>query len=52
MEFTSHESDKGLEATLVTGPRGQYCKGSKKAYPQKKLRYYKLLKCKTYYMFL
>ncbi|XP_060868061.1 protein lin-28 homolog [Metopolophium dirhodum] len=40
VEFTCHESDKGLEATLVTGPRGQYCKGSKKAFPQKKLRCY------------
>ncbi|KAL4113911.1 hypothetical protein QTP88_017465 [Uroleucon formosanum] len=40
VEFTCHESDKGLEATLVTGPRGQYCKGSKKSFPQKKLRCY------------
>lgn len=39
MEFICHESDKGLEANLVTGPGGQYCKGSKKAYPQKRLRY-------------
>jgi len=24
---------------MVTGPGGQYCKGSKKAYPPKRLRY-------------
>lgn len=40
VEFTCHESDKGLEATMVTGPEGQYCKGSKKAYPPKRLRCY------------
>ncbi|XP_025418832.1 protein lin-28 homolog isoform X3 [Sipha flava] len=40
VEFACHESDKGLEATLVTGPGGQYCKGSKKAYPTKRLRCY------------
>ncbi|XP_050432374.1 protein lin-28 homolog [Adelges cooleyi] len=40
VEFTCHESDKGLEATLVTGPGGTHCKGSKKAYPPKRLRCY------------
>ncbi|XP_050538858.1 protein lin-28 homolog [Daktulosphaira vitifoliae] len=40
VEFTCHESDKGLEATRVTGPGGRHCKGSKKAYPPKRLRCY------------
>ncbi|VVC38225.1 Cold shock domain,Nucleic acid-binding, OB-fold,Cold-shock protein, DNA-binding,Zinc finger, CCHC- [Cinara cedri] len=40
VEFSCHESDKGLEATLVTGPGGQFCKGSKKVYPAKILRCY------------
>lgn len=28
VEFECKESDKGLEATLVTGPSGNECKGS------------------------
>lgn len=28
VEFECKESEKGLEATLVTGPEGKHCKGS------------------------
>lgn len=41
VEFECKASDKGLEATLVTGPEGADCSGSHRR-PQQKKRFKKI----------
>ena len=38
VEFECRESDKGLEATLVTGPEGSNCAGSHRRPMKKKVK--------------
>ena len=38
VEFECRESDKGLEATVVTGPEGSNCTGSNRRPMKKKVK--------------
>jgi len=46
VEFECKESDKGLEATVVTGPEGNECKGShRRPMPKKKVKKIRCYNC-------
>ncbi|CAK9290904.1 unnamed protein product [Gordionus sp. m RMFG-2023] len=46
VEFESHNTDKGIEATVVTGPNGQNCKGSlRRPTPKRRFQRIKCYNC-------